>query len=64
MVIEDLTLEDLKLISEALDSHLYWQVNEDLTRRNDGYVMPPYTAEEQEVVDLLERVDALIRAQA
>lgn len=64
MLLDDLKLEDLKLISEALDSHLYWQVNEDHSRRNSGYIMPPYTPEEQEVIDLQERVDALIRAQA
>lgn len=53
------TEADLALISEALDSHLYWQVCQDLTRRSDGFVMEPLTEEEQAVADLAERVDAI-----
>jgi hypothetical protein len=56
----DLSNEDLALLCEALDSHLYWQVNEDHSRRNSGYVMPPYTNEEAEVMALEERLSALI----
>lgn len=54
-----LTREDLAAIAEALDSHLYWQVCQDLTRRRDGEVTEPYTAEEQAVVDLIAKVEAL-----
>lgn len=48
------------LILEALDSHLYWQVNEDTTRRNDGYVLEPYTDEERYVVDVEENLRRLL----
>lgn len=55
--------DDIVEISEALDSHLYWQVNDDHTRRDSGFVMPPYTEEEQFVLDLTEKVNITIGAQ-
>lgn len=36
----DLSPEDVDLITEALDSHAYWQLSED-QYRNDGVVQPP-----------------------
>jgi len=35
-----LTKDELELIVEALDSHTYWQLSEEMYRR-DGYVMEP-----------------------
>jgi len=35
-----LTAEDLALLSEALDSHAYWQCS-DIEFRRDGYVQEP-----------------------
>jgi len=36
----DLTGEELTLLCEALDSHVYWQLS-DRYYRNDGYVREP-----------------------
>lgn len=55
----DLTRGDVEMILEALDSHLYWQVNEG-DRRASGYVLEPYTEAEQEVVDLIDRIGAFL----
>ena len=49
------------LLLDALDSHLYWQVNEDHTRRESGYVLEPLTAEEQAVQDAADQLRTLTR---
>lgn len=36
----DLTNEELELLAEALDSHVYWQLSDD-HYRSSGYVMEP-----------------------
>lgn len=55
-------LEDNEdLVKEALDSHLYWQVCQDLSRRRDGYVFEPYTEEEQAVVNAIEQLEKLTK---
>ncbi len=50
------TPEELALIAEALDSHLYWQVSEPIQRR-DGYV---FHEEGDENHAALSEVEALI----
>jgi hypothetical protein len=50
------------LLLDALDSHLYWQVNEDHSRRNSGEILEPMTAEEREVADAETELSGLIRA--
>ena len=65
----ELSIDDLELLGEALDSHAYWQVSEDHERR-DGYVYYPEkkdrTGKEDED-DLqrwneLDRIDELIES--
>ena len=36
----ELSKEDLERLAEAVDSHIYWQLSDELYRR-DGYVMEP-----------------------
>jgi hypothetical protein len=50
--------EDLELLAEALDSHLYWQLSPE-DRRDSGYVQEPYTDEERACIALEGRVRAL-----
>jgi len=35
-----LTVDQIRLLASALDSHIYWQLS-DQQYRNDGYVLPP-----------------------
>jgi hypothetical protein len=35
-----LTVEQIRLLASALDSHIYWQLSDQLYR-NSGYVLPP-----------------------
>ena len=49
-----------ELLLDALDSHLYWQVNEDTTRRNDGHVLEPLTDDERRVERVIDDLRALL----
>lgn len=53
------TGDELALIAEALDSHLYWQLSSP-ERRRDGYVMEPLTEAERNVERLLAKVQTQI----
>lgn len=59
-LLAEFVLEHGDLLREALDSHLYWQVNDDHSRRNDGFIMEPYTEDEQEVVDVEDKLHKLL----
>lgn len=61
LIVGAFTPAEWELIAEALDSHLYWQVNDDHSRRDSGFIQEPYTPEEREVVDLETRVSGLLR---
>jgi len=55
----EMSPDELRMIAEALDSHLYWQLSDE-DRRDSGYVMEPYSEEEQACVDLEERIQKMI----
>jgi hypothetical protein len=59
MSTQNFTPDELELIAEALDSHLYWQLSDE-QRRNSGFVLEPYTKEERECIELEERVRKMI----
>lgn len=54
------TREDAGRIAEALDSHVYWQLSDE-HRRDSGYVLEPYTEEEQACMELENRVREALR---
>lgn len=58
--VNDLTTAELETIREALDSHLYWQINEDHSRRNSGHIMEPLTDAERAVEALQDKVQSII----
>jgi hypothetical protein len=50
-VVFELTPAQVELCAEALDSHVYWQLSDEV-RRDSGFVHEPYSEEEQEALDL------------
>ena len=47
-----LTDEDLALLVDALDSHIYWGLSDE-RYRNSGHVMDPGSDDEEQASDLL-----------
>jgi len=54
-----MTLRQLALVCEALDSHVYWQLSDEHYRR-DGYVNEPGSDDEDNAEEIAEAV-ALLR---
>jgi hypothetical protein len=52
-----LTPDETHLVSEAFDSHIYWQLSEE-NYRNSGNVIPP-GADDPEVVEAIEKAERL-----
>lgn len=58
----ELSAEDIGRLTEALDSHVYWQLSP-AERRRDGYVMDPLTDEEKACQALETRLSGLLPKQ-
>lgn len=53
----ELDPEERRMVDEAIDSHMYWQLS-DQQYRNDGYVQEP-GSDDSEVVEEIEKYKAL-----
>lgn len=58
---DDFTDAELALLTEALDSHMYWQLAPP-ERRDSGYVMEPLTDEERECETLADKINTILRS--
>jgi len=59
MVKVSLSSENLELIREALDSHIYWQLSDE-HYRSDGYVQSP-GSDNPDNVEIIGEAEALLR---
>lgn len=55
-----LTPDELALVCEALDSHIYWQLSDE-HYRNDGYVRSPGSDDPEKSADIAEAQALLSR---